>query len=188
MDLKKRATSKIGADIQNQLVKIMFGGYDDPLPEMRKYLSKLDSNIEEKPWTYLCKHGALNKHLENYPDSNQAATGARNALKYLDKYYKPGSNPYIGIFNRYPNSFNGKFTNSGIVIKEDGDKKIMKGEDLVLSFEEEDIPELKEAGFDLNYESIRRSECHLKSQHILNMYNTDYYKITQENTGDILAL
>lgn len=169
MDLKKRATSKLGADVQENLIKMLRDGLD----AMEEYLVDLDNQLEDMPWTYVCKRGALNKHLDEYPDSNESATAARNFLKYFGRYYQPGSNPYLGVFEKYPRKINGQF------VVADGDLK--------LSFLEEDVEMLKELGFELNFDSIRKSQIHLKSQHLLGIYNTDFYEIVQSaDQGDFL--
>jgi DNA polymerase elongation subunit (family B) len=90
MQLKKRDTSQLGSDNQTKLIGFIFEE-DFPLEKITSYILKVEKNIRDMPWSYVCKHGALNKDLDKYPDSNESATAARNTLRYFGKYYPPGS-------------------------------------------------------------------------------------------------
>lgn len=175
LDLKKRATSQLAADLQEELFEILIKE-EDPLPKMKDYLFELNKKLEDMPWAYVCKHGALNKYLDDYPEGTESAVAARNSLKYMDRYYEPGSNPFVGVFSSYPNHYNGKFVTE------------RKGE-FKMSFNEEDEQELKEAGFRLDWDEIRRGQIHLKTEHLLGMFNTDFYNIIEEmDQGDFLLI
>ena len=172
MDLKKRATSQLAADVQRKLIEIMFGD-DDPVPKMIVYLSNINTNLRDMNWSYVCKRGALNKPLDKYSAGHQSARGARNSQKYLDKQYLPGSNPFLGVFKEMPEQLNGKFIS-------------VKG-NFILSFDAEDIPELMEAGFELNYDRIIETELFKKTEHMLGVFGEDYYSIVESNEeGDFM--
>jgi len=174
MDLKKRATSQVAADLQKALAHCLF--YEkDPLKSMREYLVKLDNSLEEKEWDYVCKRAPLQKRLDKYPDSNESATAAKNAVKYLGTDFKPGDNPFLGVFKDYPTKINGNFVEGK--------------SDLKLSFYKEDIPKLKKLGFKLNYDNIRNTQLFAKSEHLLAMFREDYYSLVEgEQMGDMMLL
>jgi DNA polymerase elongation subunit (family B) len=174
LDLKKRATSQLAADVQRELIKIMFDE-DDPIEKMANYLSIINNTIKGMNWGYVCKRGALNKPLDKYSIGNQSARGARNSQKYLDKQYLPGSNPFLGVFKETPEKLNGKF--------------ISISGDFVLSFDAEDIPGLIKAGFELNYDRIIDTELFKKTEHILGVFGEDYYSIVESNdSGDFMDI
>lgn len=174
MDLKKRATSKLGAQNQAELINALFYS-DEPLDTIRDYIIEIDNKLEELDWDFVCKHGPLNKHLEEYDDSNQSATGGRNMFKYFGKYYTPGSNPYIAVFKRFPSTINGK--------------PVDESDSMVLSFETEDIPMLKELGFELDWDEIRRAECSVKTEHLLGLFNESWYDIVENaSVGNFLMI
>lgn len=187
MDLKKRATSVIGAELQEALIDIIFeterNEEIDIEDSIRNYISKFDRRLDSRSWSDVCKRGPLNKSLDKYPVSNQSAMAARNTLKYLGRYYGPGSNPYLAVFSQYPSNINGKFLN-------------VNGKDFVLSFDKQDEAELKkfkdEDGkelFKLNWARIRESECFKKTDHLLSIFNTNYYEIVEaSDIGDSLAI
>ena len=172
LQLKKRDTSQIGADIQTKLIDILFKE-KSPLTKMQDYVLEIEDKIRDYSWSYVCKHGALNKDLDKYPDSNESATAARNTLKYLGKYMEPGSNPYIGVFCKYPSEMNGKFLNGSGLLK--------------ISFEDEDEVILRELGFELDYDNIRETECVAKSDHILEVFDEDWNSLKEAGElGSIL--
>ena len=173
MDLKKRATSKVAADLQTNLANSLF--YDkEPLESMTVYCIELDDSLEEKEWDYVCKRAPLQKRLDKYPDSNESATGARNAVRYLGTEFKPGDNPFLGVFKEYPPKINGKFVDC-------------RG-DLKLSFYKEDIPKLKELGFKLNYNNIRNTQLYAKSEHLLAMFGEDFDSLVEAGQmGDMMS-
>ncbi len=172
MDLKKRATSQVAADLQKKLTHCLF--YEKyPLEAITEYLIELDKVLEEKEWDYVCKRAPLQKRLDKYPDSNESATGARNAVSYLSTQFQPGDNPFLGVFSHYPSKMNGKF------VKAWGDLK--------LSFYKEDIPKLKELNFKLNYDNIRSTQLDAKSKHLLAMFGEDYYSLIESGQiGDMM--
>jgi len=172
MDLKKRATSKVAAALQIKLANCLFYE-EDPLEAIKEYLVELDNILEEKEWDYLCKRAPLQKRLDKYPEGNESATAARNAVNYLGTEFKPGDNPYLGVFTDYPSKMNGKFVRSS--------------GDLKLSFYEEDIPKLKELKFKLNYNNIRNTQLDAKSKHLLAMFGEDYNSIIEAGEmGDMM--
>lgn len=174
MDLKKRATSKLGADNQINLINAMFD-YEDPIDGIKKYIRETDEKLSEMEWDYCCKRGPLKKELEKYPASNQSATAARNMEKYFGKRFEPGSNPYLGVFNKFPPEVNGI--------------RIEERDHLVLSFDSEDIQMLKKLGFKLNIEKIRETECRAKTNHILGLFNTNWDEcLTQSELGGFMML
>ena len=174
MDMKKRATSQVSADLQKNLSHCLF--YEkEPLEAMTEYCVELDSTLEEKEWDYVCKRAPLQKRLDKYPDTNESATAARNAVKYLGTDFKPGDNPFLGVFKDYPSEINGKFVESR--------------SDLKLSFYKEDIPKLKKLKFKLNYDNIRNTQLYKKSEHLLAMFGEDYYSLVEAGeTGDMMNL
>ena len=173
MDLKKRSTSQIAADLQNKLSYCLFYE-EDPLEAMSSYILELDESLEEKEWDYVCKRAPLQKRLDKYPDSNESATGARNATKYLGTDFKPGDNPFLGVFKKFPPRINGKFVENN-------------GNNFKLSFYREDILKLKELGFKLNYDNIRSTQLFAKSEHILAIFGEDYDSIVESGeTGDFM--
>ena len=140
---------------------------------MREYAIELDSSLEEKDWDYLCKRAPLQKRLDKYPDSNESANAAKNAVKYLGHEFKPGDNPFLGVFKDYPSKMNGKFV-------------YVRG-DLKMSFYKEDIPKLKELGFKLNYENIRDTQLRAKSEHLLAMFGEDWDSLVEAgHMGDMM--
>lgn len=172
MELKKRNNSQLGADVQNNLIDILFS-IDDPINLFRDYILKIEDELQTYSWGYVCKRGALNKDLESYPDSNESATAARNSLKYLGRYYEAGSNPFIGVFKKYPSQINGKFLNCEGLLK--------------MSFDEEDEVMLKDLGFELDYDVIRQTQCQSSSDHILEMFDEDWYSLKESGElGDFL--
>jgi len=174
MDLKKRATSKIASELQENIVKIIFES-ENELEDIKKYIKEFDKNLEQRKWIDVCKRGAINKKLSEYYTNNQSAVAARNTFKYLGKYYEPGSNPFLGVFSRYPQMMNNK------VIRCNGD--------FVMSFDEEDEEYLKKMGFDLNWKRIRKTECFTKTKHLLSLFNTNYYDIIEgTNIKGLLAI
>lgn len=177
MDLKKRATSVVGSELQTGLADILFDA-EDPVEAIKDYVLDFDQNLESRSWTELCKHGPLNKELDKYPDSNESARAARNTLKYLGRYYGPGSNPFLGVFKHYPPKFKGKFIS-----------EIEGKEDFKMSFEAEDEQMLRDANFILNYDKIREAECHNKTSGFLALFQTDYQSIAESaSVGDLLAI
>lgn len=174
MDLKKRATSQVAADLQKRLAHCLF--YEkDPLGTMREYAVELDSSLEGKDWDYLCKRAPLQKRIDKYPESNESATAAKNAIKYLGTEFKPGDNPFLGVFKDYPTKINGKFVESH--------------SDLKVSFYKEDIPKLKKLGFKLNYDNIRSTQLFAKSEHVLAMFGEDWGSLVEAgNMGDMMML
>lgn len=175
MDLKKRATSVIGSELQEKLIDVIFKS-ENSEKKLKEYIVEFDKGLEKRSWYDVCKRGPLNKSLDKYPASNQSAMAARNTLKYLGRYYGPGSNPYLGVFSEYPSSLNGKFLNSS-------------GKDFVLSFDREDEEELKKFGFKLNWERIRETECHKKTEHLLSVFGIDYCNIVEgAEIGDSLLI
>ena len=175
MDLKKRATSQVAADMQKELANCLFYK-EDPLDSMRDYCVELDSVLEEKEWDYVCKRAPLQKRLDKYLESSESATGARNAVKYLGTEFKPGDNPFLGVFKDYPSKINGNFVESN-------------GRNLKVSFYSEDIPKLKELGFKLNYDNIRNTQLFAKSEHLLAMFGEDYYSLVESGQmGDVMLL
>ncbi len=172
MDLKKRATSQVAADLQTKLANCLF--YEkDPLEVITEYLIELDKCLEEKEWDYVCKRAPLQQRLDKYLEGNESATGARNAVMYLGTDFKPGDNPFLGVFSAYPSKMNGKF------VKASGNLK--------LSFYKEDIPKLKELNFKLNYDNIRNTQLDAKSKHLLAMFGEDYDSIIEGGqTGDMM--
>lgn len=177
MDLKKRATSVIGAELQEALIDIIFES-DKAEYDIKEFLLKFDRQLRKRRWIDVCKRGPLNKQLDKYPDTNQSAMAARNSLKYMNKYYTPGSNPFLGVFKEHPEFMNGKFLNGN-----------GNGKDFVLSFDREDEFELKKLGFVLNYARIRDTECHNKTKHLLSIFNTNYYDIIESaEEGDGLLI
>ncbi len=172
MDLKKRATSQIAADLQKELANCLF--YEkDPLEAITDYIVELDDSLEEKEWDYVCKRAPLQKRLDKYPDSNESATAAKNAVKYLGTDFKPGDNPFLGVFKDYPSKINGHF------VEANGNLKV--------SFYKEDIPKLKELKFKLNYDNIRNTQLFAKSEHLLAMFGEDYYSLVESGSmGDVM--
>ncbi|KKL55213.1 hypothetical protein LCGC14_2257660, partial [marine sediment metagenome] len=173
MDLKKRSTSQIAADLQNKLAHCLFYE-EDPLEVISNYIIELDKSLKEKDWDYVCKRAPLQKRLDKYPDGNESATGARNAVKYLGIDFKPGDNPFLGVFKKFPSRINGKFVESN-------------GDNFKLSFYKEDIPKLKELKFKLNYNNIRSTQLDAKSKHLLSMFGEDWDSIVESGqTGDMM--
>ncbi len=172
MDLKKRSTSQVSADLQKKLTNCLFYS-DDPITDMIEYCADLDKKLESMDWDYVCKRGPLQKRLDLYLDSNESATAAKNAIKYLGIDFKPGDNPFLGVFKDYPPKINGYFVDSV------GDLKV--------SFYKEDIPKLKELGFVLNYNNIRNTQLHAKSKHILEIFHEDYDSLVESaSMGDMM--
>jgi len=164
MDLKKRATAKVGAELQEKIIGFIFKS-QDPDKDVKKYIFDFDNNLKHKKWSEVCKRGPLQKSLDLYPESNETARAGLNTLKYMDRYYGPGSNPFLGAFKKYPNKMNGKFLTCN------GDFKML--------FDRNDEEDLKKAGFDLNWEIIREM-CHKKTLHLLNIFGTNYYDVVEE--------
>ncbi len=80
-------------------------------------------------------------------------------------------------FENFPKKINGHYASP------------YKGERLVLSFDEEDIPILKEMGFVPDFRDLKRSQIHLKSDPFLNLVGLDMYKIkAQSAVGDDMEL
>ncbi len=174
MDLKKRATSQLGADNQLSLINAIFEE-KEPFDVIKEYICDTDYKLKDMDWTYVCKRGALNKDLSMYPPSNQSATGARNMLRLFGKYYQAGSNPFIGVFNKYPPEVNGNFLNGK--------------NDFVLSFDEEDVKKLKEMGFELNIDVIRDTQCASKTDSILSLFGEDWYSLVElGNSGEMMLI
>jgi len=174
MDLKKRATSQIGADNQINLINCLFD-YEEPEEGMTEYIKKTDRNLKNMKWSYLCKRGPLRKELEKYPDSNQSATAARNMYKYFGKYFGPGSNPYLGVFSKFPKEINGI--------------RVDENENMVLSFDSDDEDMLKSVGFELSLEDIRNTQCQAKTDQILSLIGTSWSElVSQSETGGFLML
>jgi len=172
MDLKKRATSQVAADLQMKLGHCLF--YEkEPLEAITEYCIELDKVLEEKEWDYVCKRAPLQQRLDKYDESNESATAARNSVKYLGTQFQPGDNPFLGVFSHYPPKMNGKF------VKAWGDLK--------LSFYKENIKHLKELGFKLNYDNIRNTQLYAKSKHLLAMFGEDWDSIIEGGeTGDMM--
>lgn len=172
MDLKKRSTSQVSADLQNNLADCLFYK-KEPLDSIIDYCIELDSTLEEKDWDYICKRAPLQKRLDKYPDSNESATGARNAVKYLGTKFQPGDNPFLGVFSDYPSKINGRFVDCMGNLK--------------LSFYKEDISKLKKLGFKLNYSNIRNTQLYKKSEHILSIFGTDFDSLVEAGQmGDMM--
>ena len=173
MDLKKRSTSQVSADLQVNLANFLF--YEkEPLGPITDYCIEVDYTLEEKEWDYICKRAPLQKRLDKYPESNESATGARNAVKYLGTQFQPGDNPFLGVFKEYPSKINGKFVDC-------------RG-DLKLSFYKEDIPKLKKLGFKLNYSNIRNTQLHKKSEHLLAIFGEDFDSLVEAGCmGDMMS-
>jgi hypothetical protein len=142
---------------------------------MIEYLCSINDELKDMDWDYVCKRGALNKPLDKYSAGHQSARAARNSQKYLGRQYLPGANPFLGIFSKTPTRLKDKFINN-------------KG-NFVMSFDREDIPELVEAGFVLNYEKIIETELFKKTEHILDIFGEDYYSVIESNEmGDFMDL
>lgn len=173
MDLKKRSTSQVSADLQNKLADCLF--YEKyPLESITDYCISLDDTLKEKNWDYVCKRAPLQKRLDKYPESNESATGARNAVKYLGTKFQPGDNPFLGVFREYPSKINGKFVDCMT--------------DLKLSFYKEDIPKLKKLGFKLNYKNIRNTQLCAKSNHLLSIFGEDFDSLIESaQMGDMMV-
>jgi len=165
---KKRNTSKFSADLQSTMIDILL---DSPnVEEDFKLLMKvLDSRFETLPWTYIAPKGAINSEIDDYDLGNRNARGARNTRDYFNKYFNPGDNPYIMPFSQFPKKLNGKFVTP------------YKGDTIVLSFDEEDVEELKNLGFVPDYEELKRSQLNEKSKPFLSLMNTSYYQMRALN-------
>ena len=166
MDLKKRATAKVGAELQENIIDIIFES-KDPEKAVREYISDFDSNLDSRSWVDVCKRGPLQKSLDKYPESNETARAGRNTLKYMDRYYSPGSNPFLGVFEIYPSKLNGKFVNG------------IRNQDFKMLFDKDDEQDLKDYGFVLNLAKVREM-CHKKTLHLLSVFGTNYYNIVEE--------
>ena len=176
IEMKKSNTSEVAADMQQVLVNILLDSKNIP-QDFNLLIDVLDKNFSRLPWDYIASHGRINNKLDNYDEGNQNARGARNALRYLNKVIASGDNPLIMPFQDFPKQINGHYTSP------------YKGEVLILSFDEEDIPILKEKGFVPDYRDLKRSQIHLKAQPFLNLIDTDFYRIKAQNAvGDDMAL
>lgn len=164
IEMKKRNTSKVAADMQETIVKILLDS--QTIKEDFQILMKvLDNNINKLPWDYVAPRGGIQNNMNEYDEGNYNARGARNALKYFNVYYQAGDNPYIMPFKIYPKKLNGNFVSS-----------YKQGESLVLSFDKEDIPKLKSLGFVPDWEDLKRSQIKLKSDPFLALFDTDFDK------------
>lgn len=176
ISMKKRNTSRISADMQGTLIDILYNSQSIE-DDAKLLIDVIDKNFIRLPWTYLAPKGAINNELHKYDISNRNARGARNAQKYFNKRFNPGDNPFIMPFKTYPKKLNGKFVSP------------YDGENLVLSFDEEDIPKIKEAGFVPNWKELKRSQIFLKAEPFLSLLNTDYYKLKAKTmVGDDMVL
>jgi len=173
---KKRNTSRFAADMQEVIFGILLDSKEIE-NDLNKLINVLDKNIHKLPWEYVAPKGALNNKVEEYDESNHNARGARNAMRYLNKVFNPGDNPFIMPFKEYPKKLNGKFVSP-----------YKGGESLVLSFGLEDIQELKELGFKPDWNDLKRTQIDAKSKPFLEMIGTDYTDITKPIIGDDMDL
>ena len=151
--------------LQMVLVDIIFES-EDPEKEVKEFIKLFDDNLEKRKWNEVCKRGPLNKDLDKYPVSNESANAARNALRYMGRYYGPGSNPFLGVFEKYPNQMNGKFVNG-------------QGKEFKMSFDRDDEEELKALKFDINWAKVRETACHKKTEHLLSIFGSNYWDIVE---------
>jgi len=164
MEMKKRATSQLSADVQKGLIDAIFNA-KDPITQMQNFLVDLNDNLESMDWTYVCKRAGLNKRIDDYPETNQSARAARNSMKFLGHTFSPGANPFLGKFSVYPRKFR--------------DRMVVGNGDFLISFYEEDVPELLKAGFGLNWDYIRETQIQKKSEHLLEIFNEDFYSLIE---------
>jgi len=168
ISMKKRNTSRFSADMQEVLVNILLDSEDIP-SDFKLLMKVIDDNFEKFPWDYIAPKGALNNDMDEYVVGHYNSRGARNARDYFNKIFNPGDNPYIIPFEKFPKKLNGKFVSP------------YKGNELVLSFDEEDIEKIKEEGFVPNYKDLKRSQVYLKAEPFLSLIDTDFYKLKAES-------
>lgn len=164
IEMKKSNTSVVAADMQEVLVNILLDS-NNIEKDFSTLINALDKEFKNLPWEYLAPRGRIANNLTDYQEGNYNARGARNAQTYLNKVINTGDNPFVLSFKVFPKIVNNHYVS------------VYKGESFVLSFDEEDIPNLKEIGFVPDFEDLKRSQIHLKAEPWLNLVDVDYYSI-----------
>lgn len=164
MDLKKRSNSVVSANAQQSIINGIFYA-KEPIDDIKKYICEEDSNLVNKPWSYLCKRAALNKPVHSYPDSNESGRAARNAIKFLNTQFNVGDNPMLAVCNQYPNEVNEHFVEA------------IKGQVKILFFPEQE-EKLRKLGFKLDIDNIRE-QLYKKTDHFLSIFGEDWYSLVE---------
>jgi len=172
-ELLKSDSSKITEIIQKQFMKFSLESKNtkEAKKKIDNYIKKIDKVLYEMPWSLVSPRGSLRRDMDSYNASYPIAKAFRFSRDYFGKELYPGDNPFIAPMKKHPSDV----TRNHL--------------DLLVAFDEYDIPFLKEKGFEIDIEKLKKKQVVQKLNNLLKMeiFDDDYYSIIKrDKVADVM--